>query len=167
MKIVLIAMLLTVSAFAQSPSSQIALACGPQGINFDVKLDNSQHTVVQPAPGKAQVYFIQDRSLQSFRIGEPVVSMIGIDGAWTGENKNDSYFSVSVEPGEHHVCAHIQPRPIELSHFIAEAGNIYYFRERIIPSAPFGVYLSLNLVDSDEAKYLIATYPLSVSHLKK
>jgi Protein of unknown function (DUF2846) len=166
MKIVLIAVLLAVSAFAQSPASQMALACGPQGVSFDVKLDNSQHTVVQPAPGKAQVYFIQDKGLQSFGIGGTVVSMIGIDGAWTGENKNNSYFSVSVEPGEHHVCANMQFLPMELSHFIAEAGNIYYFRERVVPTR-FGVYLFLELVDSEEGKYLIATYPLSVSRLKK
>jgi hypothetical protein len=31
----------------------------------------------------------------------------------------------------------------------------------------YGVYLFLDLADSDEAKYLIASYPLSVSHPKK
>ncbi len=169
MKIVLIAIFFGASAFAQNPSSRIALACGPQNVSFDVKQDDSQHTVVNPESGKAQVYFIQDKSAESFGIGGTVVSMIGIDGAWTGGNKDDSYFTVPVEPGEHHVCVNVQSHlghPMELSHFIAEAGNVYYFRERVVPT-PYGVYLFLDSVDSDEAKYLIATYPLTVSHPKK
>jgi hypothetical protein len=169
MRIVFIAMLFSVSAFAQNQSSRIAPACGPQNVGFDVKLSDSQHSIVQPEPGKAQVYFIQDKSVESFGIGGAVVSMIGIDGAWAGVNKDDSYFSVSVEPGEHHVCANVQSHlghPMELSHFIAAAGNVYYFRERVIPT-PYGVYLFLDLVDSDEAKYLITSYSLSVSHPKK
>jgi hypothetical protein len=168
MKIVFVAMFFAVSTFAQNPSSRIAPACGPRNVSFDVKQDDSQHTVTKPEPGKAQVYFIQDKSVESFGVGGTVVSMIGIDGAWEGENKDDSYFSVPVEPGEHHVCANVQSRlghPMELSHFIAEAGNVYYFRERVVPSL-YGVYLFLEPVDSDEAKYLIATYPLSVSHKK-
>ena len=168
MKLVLIAMLFPISAFAQTPSSRIAPACGPQGVSFDVKQDDSQHTVVQPEPGKAQVYFIQD-DVGSFGIGGTVTSMIGIDGAWAGENKDDSYFSVPVEPGEHHLCVNVQSHvghPMELSHFIAEAGNVYYFRERIVP-IPYGMYLYFDSVDSDEAKHLIGSYPLSVAHLKK
>lgn len=169
MKLVLIAILFSISAFAQNPSSRTAPACGPQNVSFDVKQDDSQHTAVQPEPGKAQVYFIQDKGGQSFGIGGMVVSMIGIDGAWAGENKDDSYFSVPVEPGEHHVCANVQSHlghPMELSHFIAEAGKVYYFRERIVPT-PYGVYLFFDPVNGDEAKYLIESYPLSVSHFKK
>ncbi|MGB6686573.1 MAG: hypothetical protein WBE76_01885 [Terracidiphilus sp.] len=56
MKLVLISMLFPISAFARNPSSQTALACGPQNVSFlDVKQADSQHTVVQPEPGKAQV----------------------------------------------------------------------------------------------------------------
>jgi hypothetical protein len=170
MKIVLIALFFAISAFPQDPSSRVASACGPQNVSFDVKLDDSQHTIAQPDPGKAQVYFIQAKSPKPYAIGGTVVSTIGIDGTWVGENKSDSYFLVSVEPGEHHVCANVQAtylgHTMELSHFKAEAGNVYYFRERVVPT-PAGVYLFLDLVDSDEAKYLIASYPLSISHLKK
>jgi hypothetical protein len=44
--------------------------------------------------------------------------------------------------------------PVKLVHFTAEAGKVYYFR-------------SLEQADSDEAKYLIANYPLSISTPKK
>jgi hypothetical protein len=38
------------AAFAQNPSARSAaqVACGPKNVNFDVKDDNSQHTVSQP-----------------------------------------------------------------------------------------------------------------------
>jgi hypothetical protein len=168
MKIALIVILLTVSAFAQDPSSRVAPACGPQNVSFDVKLDNSKHAIAQIDPGKAQAYFIQDKGVASFGIGGAVVSMIGIDGAWVGANKNDSYFSVPVEPGEHHVCSNVESRwehPMELTHFMAEPGKVYYFRERVVPT-PYGMYLFLDSVDSDEAKYLIGAFPLSVSRPK-
>ena len=44
--------------------------------------------------------------------------------------------------------------PVGLAHFTAEAGKVYYF-------------LSLELADSDEGKYLITSYPRSVWHFKK
>jgi hypothetical protein len=169
MKLILIAMLFSISASAQNSSSRTVLARGPQNVNFEVKQDDTQHTVVQPEPGKARVYFIQDKGVESFGIGGAVISMIGLDGVWVGGNKDDSYFSVPIEPGEHHVCANVQSHlghPMELLHFIAEAGKIYYFRERIVPT-PYGVYLFFDPVDSDEAKYLMESYPLSVSRPKK
>jgi hypothetical protein len=170
MKIVFVAMFFAVSAFAQNTSSRIPPACGPQNVSLDVKLDDSQHSIVQPDPGKAHVYFIQSKSAKPYALGGTVVSMIGIDGTWVGENKENSYFSVSVEPGERHLCVNVRAtylgHAMELSHFIAEAGKVYYFRERVVPT-PAGVYLFLDPVDSDEAKYLIATYPLSVSQTKK
>ncbi len=128
MKIFLIAVLSSVSALAQNASSRVAPACGPQGVSFDVKLDNSQHEIVQPLPGKAQVYFVQDKDVGSLGIGGTVESLIGIDGQWVGMNKNNSYFSVPVEPGDHHLCANVQSHvghPIEFLHFTAVAENVY------------------------------------------
>jgi hypothetical protein len=158
MKSVLIVVLLAASAFAQEPSGVATSACGPKSATFQVKLDKSQHPQAQPDPGKALVYFIQENS---------AAARIGLDGAWAGANKNSSYFAVSVEPGEHHVCADVDtPRgipgvPVEFLHFTAEAGRVYYFDARVIYGSES--YLFLGAVDSDQAKYLIATYPLSVS----
>jgi hypothetical protein len=53
MKIAFAAFLLAASAFAQAPSTVVPTACGPSDVNFKVKLDNSQHTLAQPEPGKA------------------------------------------------------------------------------------------------------------------
>jgi hypothetical protein len=52
---------------------------------------------------------------------------------------------------------------MELARFTAETGKAYFFRERIVPTT-YGMYLFLDPTDSDEANYLLATFPLSVSH---
>jgi hypothetical protein len=149
-------MLFAVSAFTQVPPA-VTAACGPKSGSFEVKLDKSQHALGQPDPGKALVYFIQEGG----------AAQIGLDGAWVGANKNSSYFAVSVEPGEHHVCADVRtPRgipgvPVGFLHFTAEAGRVYYFDAWVVYGSQS--YLFLGEVDSDQARYLIASYPLSVS----
>jgi len=158
MKSALIVLLLAASAFAQKPSGSATSACGPKDVSFDVKLDKTQHTLADPDPGKALVYFIQEKGSDA---------LMGLDGAWVGQTKKSSYFAVSVEPGEHHVCADVQtPRgipgvPVGFLHFTAESGRVYYFDARVVYAAES--YLFLGAVDSDEAKYLIDSLSLSVS----
>jgi len=161
-------MLFAVSAFAQLPSAASTAVCGPETVSFKVKLDESQHTLAQPDPGKARVYFLQDAGT-SHTIGYPTVK-IAMDGAWLGANHGNSYFSVSVEPGEHHVCVTLQSslvaQRVELAHFTAEAEKVYYYRTRLVMSRSVEL-LELDRIDSDQGKYLIATFPLSVSSPKK
>jgi len=92
MKIALVVLLLAASAFAQDSAAAVESACGQKDGRFNVKLDESQHTLTQPEPGKARVYFIQQKALDTF----VVTTGIGLDGAWVGANKNNSYFTVSV-----------------------------------------------------------------------
>jgi hypothetical protein len=162
MKGTLIALLFATSAFAQAPSGALISACGPKPSSFDVKLDKSQHTLVPPEPGKALVYFIQEKGSDAFA----VTTKIAIDGVWVGANKNSSYLAVSVEPGEHHVCASVQSlrgHPVGLVHFTAEARKIYYFDGRVLYGGGADLYFFLDAVDSDQAKYLIGSLPLSAS----
>lgn len=162
MRIIGLVMLFATSAFAQTPPAVAAKTCGSEKASFNVKLDESQHALAQPAPGKALVYFIQEKGSDALN----VTTRIGLDGAWVGADKNSSYFSVPVEPGEHHVCANVQSRrghPLGFVHFTAEAGRIYYFSARIVYGEEAKAYLFLGAVDSDQADYLIASSPLSVS----
>jgi hypothetical protein len=162
MKVALVALLFAASAFAQAQSVVATAACGPKDAGFIAKLDNSQHSLTQPEPGKARVYFIQEKG-----VDHPILlTKIGLDGVWVGADKNSSYFSVSVEPGEHHVCASVQSHlghPVGLVHFTAEAGSVYYFNARVIYQDSAATYLFFGAVDSDQAKYQIASFPLSVS----
>lgn len=166
MRIIGVVMLFAISAYAQIPSVAATAACGSEKVSFDVKLDESQHAVAQPEPGKATVYFIQEKGADALG----VTTNIGLDGTWVGANKDSSYFAVSVEPGEHHVCANVRSHrghPVRFMHFTAETGRIYYFDARIVYGEEAEANLFFGEVDGDQAKYLIASFPLSVSNLKK
>jgi len=162
-KMVLIALLFATSASAQDSSS----ACGSENVSFNVTLDRSHSSLPKTEPGKATVVFIQDFGARKFGIGVHVTGRIGVDGSWAGAIKDNSYLSVFLEPGEHHICVNIDSEllgnPVEFAHFTAEAGKAYYFRSRYIS----GGNLLLAPVDSDEAKYQMAMFPLSVSKPKK
>lgn len=166
MKILLLLLFFTVSAYAQDATSAALTACGLKGAQASMTLDKTQHTPAQPGPGKALVYFIQDVDT-----GSPLINA-GLDGAWVGANKN-SYFSVSVAPGKHHLCVSVQSsksqldRLLQLSPFTAEAGKIYYFRIRFLVSVYMPPHLSLDSINDDQGKYLVALLPRSISHLKK
>jgi hypothetical protein len=170
MKTTLVVMLLAVCAFAQEGAGVVSTACGPKSTNFDATRDESHHALTQPEAGKARIYFIQDVSLVHC-LGACLTTKIGMDGAWVGADERNSYFSVSVEPGEHHVCANRQShfaqanQKVAFAHFTAEAGKVYYFRTRTFGGNERGL-LDLDAVDSDQAHYLIASYPLSVFHAK-
>jgi hypothetical protein len=166
MRFIGLVMLFAVSAFAQVPPAVAPAACGPESVSFNVKLDQSQRSLAQPEPGKAWVYFIQEKGADAFG----VTTQIGLDGTWVGANRNSSYFALSVEPGEHHVCADVHSfrgHPVGLVHFTAEAGRVYYFDARIVYGEEAAVNLFFGAVDSDQAKYLIASLPLSASNPKK
>jgi hypothetical protein len=144
---------------AELPSTATA-ACGPKDVVFDVKLDKSNYELARPSPGKTLVYFIQDGSS---------TGMIGMDGDWIGANRLHSYFSVSVNPGEHHLCASVHSiigNPVRLAHFTAEAGRVYYFSARIL-ATQYDVYLFFGEEDSDQAKSQITSFRPSISTLKK
>lgn len=168
MKIFVLVMLFAASAFDQSPAETSTAACGPENVGFKLKLDEPRHALAQPDQGKAWVYFFHDAGTGS-TIGYPTVKM-AMDGAWAGANHGNSYFSIAVEPGEHHVCVTLQSslvaQRVELAHFEAEAGKVYYYRTPLVMSR--AVELSeLDAIDSDQGKYLVASTAPSVSSLKK
>ena len=168
MRSALIALLFAASASAQTSRAAATAACGPENVSFKVKLDDSQHTLAQPEPGKARVYFFHDAGTSS-TLGYPTVKL-AMDGAWVGANHGNSYFSTSVEPGEHHVCVTLQStlvaQRVELAHFTAEAEKVYYYRTRLVMSRSVEL-LELDPINSDQGKYLIVSFPLSVSNPKK
>lgn len=142
-------------------------ACGDAQASIAVKLDQARHTVSQPDPGLALVYFIEDMG----RGGAGTTTKIGMDGKWVGANKSNSYFSVSVMPGEHHLCAAIEPSDawsyVELAHFTAEAGKTYFYRTRIIITRDGIEYFSLLPLDSDAGEYAVSIYRMATAHAKK
>jgi hypothetical protein len=160
-------------AFAQDPAAVSAAqaACGATSVNFDVKNDDSQHTIAQPEAGKALVYVIQDIGSVNC-IGGCITTKIALDGAWVGANHHNSYFSFAVNPGERHLCANWQShfarlsRIVGLAHFTAEVGKVYYFRTRVLGATTTN-FFDIEPIDSDQGRLFVASIPLSVSHPKK
>jgi hypothetical protein len=161
--IVLATMLPGASALAQN---HLAVACGPAGTNFEANTADTPHAAT-PEAGKALVYFILDDG--PYGDHQHFTLRAGMDGAWVGAFKRNSYFAVPVMPGEHHICMNVQSiassgKLQELAHFTAEAGKTYYFRVRFMGGIttlyPIAPQLDIDQPDTDEAKHLIATYPM-------
>jgi hypothetical protein len=64
------------------------------------------------------------------------------------------------------LCSRLWSRSVELAHFTAEAGKVYYYRTQLVMSRSVEL-LELDPIDSDQSKYLIAFFPLSVATPKK
>ena len=166
MKIAVLTLLLASSTLAQRPVDPAATSCGPAHASLYVHLDKRPQTPSPPGPGMARIYFIQQAGTP-IRFAYPS-TRVGLDGAWVGALRPNSYFAVSVAPGDHHVCAVVPSIAImigtatELAHFSAEPGQTYYFRSRLILMQD-RVYLELQPVDSDEALHLIASDPVSIA----
>lgn len=163
---------LAASAFAQN-APQIPTACGPLDAKFDAQAEVGQ-PAAQLEVGKALVYVAEVFTKAPGELSNPTLR-VGIDGAWMGATRPNSYLAFSVEPGEHHLCTSWQSRLQRLSKlaaftgFSAEPGKVYYFRERITYSG-YGNSANMNLelepVNPDEGQFLIASYKPSTSHQK-
>ena len=146
-------------------------ACGPPAVNYDAKRDYTHHPDPRPEESKAIVYLIQDIGVNRC-LGSCITTRVGMDGNWVGANEHNSYFSFSIDPGEHHLCVNRQShfkvasQMVALAHFTAEPGKTYYFRARTHGSQA-EAFLDLDPIDSDQGKLFVASYPMSVFHPQK
>jgi hypothetical protein len=159
--------------FGELPPPPIPPTCGDMGAKFAVKSSKGPQ-MAEPETGKALVYFIEEDNNAQFVTH---TSRIGIDGKWMGATYGSSYFSFSVDPGVHHLCATTQAGlaandvRTALAHFTAEAGGVYYFDMKNISIRDSSTIswddATLLPVDSDEGKYLTSWLTLVESREKK
>jgi hypothetical protein len=167
-----------VLASAQSPqtppySTAAAPGCGTGDVKFSVNTERSRHPFVKPDPGETIVYFLQDDS--NFRSTPRPTTRFGLDGTWVGATHANSYFYVSVKPGEHHLCAGWQSfvlpygKSAAALHFSAESGETYFFvvqnhagQHQQIPAG-----MDFSPLESDEAQLLMSKLGYSTSRPKK
>lgn len=173
MKATLVMLFFAAAALGQTVTNNPATVpgCGVATAKFDVKTDKSQHPSAQPESGKALVYFMEDDD--SFESNPKPTARIGVDGSWVGANHGDSYFFLSVDPGEHHLCSSWQSfvafgarETSAAPHFTAEAGQTYYFRVRNTWIGDHLHQVDLLPVDSDEGQLLASRFAFSTSHPK-
>ena len=159
---------ISIPAAAQSADAIYQQACGPKDAEFIVEQVKMQLPMT-PEPGKALVYFIQKEYAKRF------TTRIGLDGAWVGVIKGNSYLALPLAPGEHRACVNLQHPGIpkendEFLHITTEAGKVYYYLVRSINtstgSGAGADILELSPADRDEALYLIASDLQSVAKPK-
>jgi hypothetical protein len=177
MKALFAVVLLSLPALAadQAPAAALRAACGAENMKFSASA-GGQQPAAQPEPGRALVYVVEQFEHPENALVTPTLR-IGMDGAWVGATYGTSYLSVPVDPGDHHLCTDWQSLPPlmpinamqpSLAGLKAEAGQIYYFRARIIQHSGSGPWtLDLDPVNSDEGQLLVATSPASSSRQKK
>lgn len=177
MKAVLVVFVFAACAFAQDQSALASAqsACGPAEVQFDTKTAKNE-VPTQPEAGKSLVYVVEVFDKVVGEIGHPTLR-VGVDGKWAGADKDNSYLSFAVDPGEHHLCTNWQSskkRPSKeaaFTSFTADSGKTYYFRARItehggsVNASNFS--LDLEPVNGDEGRYLVASSAVAVSQPKK
>jgi hypothetical protein len=108
--------------------------CGKDDVQFKVKTDKKSPVPGAPEAGKAQIVFVET---VKGPFGTAPVARFGVDGTWMGANRGISYFVVSVDPGEHQLCASRQSpakserEDVGKATVHVEAGQVYYYRFKI------------------------------------
>lgn len=134
-------------------------ACGPREVQFEVTADESRHPMPTPENGKAVIYVVQ---------GGGITTRVGADGKWLGALKGRTYFAISIDPGQHHLCAIGQIgvwSNFSMQDLRAQAGGTYYFVAHQVGGA-YSNEFALSQVNPDEGKYLVAKAKFSASHPK-
>lgn len=156
-----------------SPATWTAAGCGVDQIHYHVKRDKHAQPV-QPEPGKAIVYFIENDD--DFNMVPMPTTRVGIDGQWVGATEDKAYVAFLVDPGPHHLCASWQsagdngsalisgayigyPSKAVAIVFTAQPGGVYYFLDKNFYDAhdqsDNRSSLGLSLLDAQQGSELI------------
>jgi hypothetical protein len=144
-------------------------SCGREDQKLKVKTELTSAQPPGPDSGKAQIVFLETVHADGMVLSE-VEARLGIDGAWVGATKGDSYFVFSVAPGTHHLCANWQAdfssewERTSVAPLEAEAGKVYYYRIKVThlrTKEEDEHFLELTPVNEDEGRYLMMFLPLT------
>jgi hypothetical protein len=166
-------------AVVHAQRTALPSSCGDEKAIVSVAAHGHGSVPAPPEAGKAKAVFIE----RADKNAAPVVTRVALDGTWQGGNQGNSYFELTVAPGEHHVCVDWQlPHRLikdaaAFDVFTAEAGKIYYFRVNVawaqnVELPQYTRYngdmtLGLSAVNADEGQYLVLNSKVSTSSVKK
>ncbi|MGB8258842.1 MAG: hypothetical protein WCE75_00760 [Terracidiphilus sp.] len=164
---------------AQSRATTLPDACGDDKVTFGVTTAKSQPAPAAPPTGQAQIVFAESfEQNMGFCIGCRVTTRVGMDGNWVGGNRGNSYFTLNVAPGAHHLCVGWQSvfgklkKEVALASLTSEPGKVYYFETRVRITT-YGEHagneyaLELVPLNEDEGRYRIKAWDLATSKPKK
>jgi hypothetical protein len=160
----------------QTQAAKLPDACGDDKVKFDIKLQSDAPAPSDPAPGKAQIFFIESSKKPMAlgcmgRCGN--FTRYGMDGAWVGATKDNSYFVLSLDPGVHHLCA-VRGKEIYAEALTVDAGKAYYFQvnynaegtqygDSNHPNYQIKSNVDFSLLTEDKGKYLVKVSDLSTA----
>jgi hypothetical protein len=159
-------------AFAKSKAI-LPEGCGDDSVQFDVTQEKENPAFAAPPEGKAVIVFSESMpSEQKMK----TTTRFGVDGTWAGATKGDSYFTLTVEPGAHNICASMQSAPsrmkkqfTQLATLTAEAGEVYYFEAVVnvmgTANLGFATFNFAQLSDAD-GKYRLKAWKFATSKVK-
>ncbi len=179
-KFVFLILSLAIASSIPLQASTLPDACGDDKIKFDIKLQKDPPAPPGPEAGKGQIIFIE-ASKKPPAIGCMGncnnVARYGVDGAWVGATKDNSYFVLSVDPGEHHLCA-VLGKEVDAEALTVEAGKVYYFQvnynaegtqygDAKHPNYQVKKNVDFSLLKEDLGKYRVKASDLSTAIPKK
>jgi hypothetical protein len=147
-------------------------ACGDEKVKFDIKTEKDQPAPAAPETGKAQIIFIQTNEGRDVWL-TIAPTRFGVDGAWVGANQGNSYFTLAVDPGVHHLCT-VWEKKVGVASVTAEAGKVYYYEANTTykgtqlgnpqhPNYKVDKSFAFAALSEDEGKYRVKASALSVS----
>jgi hypothetical protein len=160
MKFTLAQLLVSASLLAasQARANKLPDACGDGKVKFDVYTEGHQPAPARPPAGWAQIVLIENENDPAGRYGDATVRF-GLDGEWVGANKGNSYFTVTVNPGAHRLCASMQDESnVELATVTAEPGKVYYFEAQVEVESKYSVTFGLSQLSEDRGQERVDTW---------
>jgi hypothetical protein len=168
----------------QARATVLPDACGDDKVRFEVRAQENPPQPAAPAAEKAQIVFIETMDRGDGKVVSPklcvgcnITTRVGVDGAWVGANYGDSYFTLDLIPGEHHLCADWQSASgrlrgmVGVNSFTAESGKVYYYQvkvtEKQVSKEDKEESVAMTPLSEDEGKYLVKNATLSAASPKK
>jgi hypothetical protein len=158
-------------------------ACGNEKVSFEIQLQTNPPAPGAPEAGKARVFLIEKSEKPpaigclSAGVSCNDVTRFGVDGAWMGATKGNSYLPISLEPGVHHLCT-VVGKDVHAEPVTVEAGHTYYLQvEYKAEGKQYGTgkepnyqvekNVSFSMLNEDEGKYRVKVSALSVATPKR
>jgi Protein of unknown function (DUF2846) len=172
--------ILLLSLFSVVPVFATVLpdACGNDKVSFEIQLQKNPAAPAAAEAGKAQVFFIEksEKPPAIGCLGCGDVARFGVDGAWVGATKDNSYFYISLDPGVHHLCA-VRGKEVDAEPLSVEAGKTYYFQvEYKAEGTQYGTpdhpnyqvkkKVQFSMLNEDDGKYRVKVSALSIANPK-
>jgi hypothetical protein len=173
MKSLLAAFFLCLSLVCASHAWAVDLpsSCGDNNVQFSAKAKAGKPLPAAPAAGNAQIIFIENENQMIGPFMHATVRY-GMDGAWVGANYGNSYFALTVDPGEHHLCANwktglkMHPTDSKAIVFTAQPGQVYYFAGKVTVESRDVITFDFAPLNDDEGKYQMKSLKQSTSKPK-